>query len=460
MLSDLFRRDDDLNLYRNKTRAFISFCDELTCITLTKRLLDLDDLSTKFWLQFFLSMIDDRVKKRFVISLRFRFISVDFFYLFVNVICLIICEISVNEKIVEDSFIRFFAFCFMFVSRDVSTCRIDLFFHMMFNLRFFVVLTSHWKLQVECLFSQLAHDRWSIAIRQSFVECFWAHCSHFFEFLHVLLTWSYRWHLKHCFIRYSFSKYSQIKCVCLFNNSSFIKRFVISELTISIIREKNFLRWLMIFFVYAIRNMSRFLCNVLFCLTIFSIVAFWLSVFTLLRRTSCVNTTYVLFIVVIDEVMSFISVKSLFMRVLISSNFASSFRSSLNKRRIESTFLFFFFIVISFCMRFLINKCRINAFFFFVVDFHHQRFSSFKFHKKFLLLRLRDESLTRVLHFFNFVKASLLYCDRICIDVCLCLECAAVDSFQLFVYVHQLLLNVAVFDEQQREQLVDDSEHA
>ncbi len=216
MLSDLFRRDDDLNLYRNRTRAFTFFCDELICTTLTKRLLDLDDLSTKFWLQLLLSMIDDKMKKRFVISLRFKLINVDFFCSFVNVIRSMICEISVNEIIVVNSFVRFFAFDFTFVSRDVSTCRIDLFFYMMFNLRFFVVFTSHWKLQIECLLSQLAHDRWSIAIRQSFVECFWAHCSHFFEFLHVLFTWLYRWHLKHCFIRHSFSKYSQIKCVCSF----------------------------------------------------------------------------------------------------------------------------------------------------------------------------------------------------------------------------------------------------
>ncbi len=142
------------------------------------------------------------------------------------------------------------------------------------HLRFFVAFTSHWKFQVECLSSQLTHDRWSIAIRQSFVECFWAHCSHFFEFLHVLLTWSYRWHLKYCFIRHSFSKYSQTKCVCSFNNFLFIKRFVIFELTISIIKEKNFLRWLMIFFIHVTRNMSKYLCNVLFCLTIFSIVVF------------------------------------------------------------------------------------------------------------------------------------------------------------------------------------------
>jgi hypothetical protein len=207
-----------LNLYRSRTKAFIFLCDELTCITLTKRLLNIDDLSTKFWLQLLLSMIDDKMKKRFVISLRFKFINVDFSCLFVNVICSIICEISVNEIIVENSSIRFFAFCFTFVFRDVSTCKIDLFLYMMFNLRFFVALTSHWKLQIECLFSQLTYDRWSIAIRQSFIECLWAHCSHFFEFLHVLLTWSYRWHLKHCFIRHSFSKYSQTKCVCSFSN--------------------------------------------------------------------------------------------------------------------------------------------------------------------------------------------------------------------------------------------------
>ncbi len=101
-----------------------------------------------------------------------------------------------------------------------------------------------------------------------------------------------------------------------------------------------------------------------------------------------------------------------------------------------------------------------KRFFLFAVDFHHQRFSSFKFRKNFLLFRLRDEFSTRVLRFLSFVKASSLYCDCICIDVCLYLECAAVDSFQLLVYVHQFLLDVVVFDEQQKEQLVDDFEHA
>ncbi len=43
--------------------------------------------------------------------------------------------------------------------------------------------------------------------------------------------------------------------------------------------------------------------------------------------------------------------------------------------------------------------------FFFVVDFHHQRFSFFEFCKTILLLRLRDEFSTRVLRFFSFVKA-------------------------------------------------------
>ncbi len=172
LLNDSFKRDDDLNLYRNKTKALISFCDELIYITLTKRLLNLDDLSTRFWLQLFLLVIDDNVKKRFVISLKFKLINVDFFDSLMNVICLMICEISVNEIIVVNSSVRFFAFCITFAFRDVSTCKIDLFFHMMFNLRFFVALTSHWKLQVECLFSQLKHDRWSIAIRQFFIECF------------------------------------------------------------------------------------------------------------------------------------------------------------------------------------------------------------------------------------------------------------------------------------------------
>ncbi len=123
------------------------------------------------------------------------------------------------------------------------------------------------------------------------------------------------------------------------------------------------------FWHHATRNMFKFLCNVLFCLTIFSIVAFWLNMFTLFKRTSCVNTTYILFIVVVDEIMSFISVKFLFIRVLIFSKLANSFKFSLNRRRIESTFFFFFLIVINFCMRFLINKCRISVFFFSLLIF-------------------------------------------------------------------------------------------
>jgi hypothetical protein len=101
-----------------------------------------------------------------------------------------------------------------------------------------------------------------------------------------------------------------------------------------------------------------------------------------------------------------------------------------------------------------------KRFFLFAVDFHHQRFSSFEFRKKNLLLRFRDEFSTRFLRFFYFVKAFFLYCDRICIDVCLCFECAVVDSFQFLVYIHQFLLDVVVFDEQQRKQFVNDLEHA
>ncbi len=74
-----------------------------------------------------------------------------------------------------------------------------------------------------------------------------------------------------------------------------------------------------------------------------------------------------------------------------------------------------------------------KRFFFFADDFHHQRFSSFALRENFLLLRLRDEFSTRVLRFFSIFKAFFFYCDRICIDVCLCLECAAVDSLQLLV---------------------------
>ncbi len=181
--------------------------------------------------------------------------------------------------------------------------------------------------------------------------------------------------------------------------------------------------------------------------------------FTLLKCTLCVNTTYVFFIVVVDEIILFINVKSRFICVLIFSKFANNFKFSLNNRRIENIFFFFFFIVINFRMKFLINKCCINVFFF-VVDFHHQRFSSFELRKNFLLFCFRDEFSTRVLRFFNFLKAFFFYCDRICIDVCFCFKYVVVDSLQFLVYVHQFLLDVAVSDEQQKKQLGDDSEHA
>jgi hypothetical protein len=143
LLNNFFKRDDDFDLYRNKTKTLISFYDKLICITLTKRSLNVDDLSTRFWLQFFLSIIDNKMKKRFVILLKFKLINIDFFYSFINVICSMICEIFVNNIIVVNLFIRFFAFYIAFMFRDVSTCKIDLFFYMIFNLRFFIVFTSH-----------------------------------------------------------------------------------------------------------------------------------------------------------------------------------------------------------------------------------------------------------------------------------------------------------------------------
>ncbi len=171
-------------------------------------------------------------------------------------------------------------------------------------------------------------------------------------------------------------------------------------------------------------------------------------------------TTYVFFIVIIDEIISFISVNFRFIRVLISSKLASNFRSSLNKRRIDNTFFFFFFIVIRFCMRFLIIKCCISVCFFSLLIFIISVFLFLNFLRIFWLLRIRSESSTRVLRFFSSLKTLLFYCDRVCIDVCLCFECVTVDSLQLIVYVHQLLFNVAVFDEQQKKQFVDDFEQA
>jgi hypothetical protein len=118
---------------------------------------------------------------------------------------------------------------------------------------------------------------------------------------------------------------------------------VIFELTISIIRKKNFLRWLMIFFVHVTRSMFKFLCNVLFCLTIFSIVAFWLNVFTLLRRTSCVNTTYVLFIVIVDEIMSFINVRFFLYAFWFLENLRAASDSRWINVALRTRFSFFFY---------------------------------------------------------------------------------------------------------------------
>jgi hypothetical protein len=56
-------------------------------------------------------------------------------------------------------------------SVDVSRCMNDLLFHIVSSLCFFHALTSHWKLQAECLSTQLTHFLCSLNVLHSNEEC-------------------------------------------------------------------------------------------------------------------------------------------------------------------------------------------------------------------------------------------------------------------------------------------------
>jgi hypothetical protein len=129
------------------------------------------------------------------------------------------------------------------------------------------------------------------------------------------------------------------------------------------ISEKCSFRNRSVFFVQTIRTMFRFLCKLLFCLKIWLMTFCWLNVLTWLMRTSCVNTTYVQRIAVVENVMSCKSSLSCFILSFVFSKRASSFKSSLSRRLINSMSLCFFSIVYNFCIRSLMIMIRMIVFF-------------------------------------------------------------------------------------------------
>jgi hypothetical protein len=129
------------------------------------------------------------------------------------------------------------------------------------------------------------------------------------------------------------------------------------------IKEKCSFRSRSIFFVQTIRTMFRSLCKLLFYLTIWLMIFCWLNLLTLFMRTSCVNTTYVRHIVVVENVMSCKSSLFCFILSLVFSKRASNFKSSLNKRLIDNMFLFFFSLVFNFCIKSLMIMIWMIVFF-------------------------------------------------------------------------------------------------
>jgi hypothetical protein len=191
----------------------MSFCELFICTTLIERRNVVDDSIDDFceWLR--LSWIERRTKNLLMFSFRSRLIIVKSYYVFCCVERFIVCWNVANERICVismtwDRLSIDVAFSFV----DVSKCMSDLLFHIVSSLCFFFVLTSHWKLQAECLSTQLTHFLCSLNVLHSNEECLHAQKSHFSLFEQVLLTWSYFWHRKHCLILHFFSKYSQTRC--------------------------------------------------------------------------------------------------------------------------------------------------------------------------------------------------------------------------------------------------------
>ncbi len=191
----------------------MSFCELFICTTLTKRRNVVDDSTDDLckWLR--LSWIERRVKNLLMFSFRSRLIIVKSYCVFCCVERFIACWNVTNERIcaISMTWVRFFvdvAFSF----NDVSKCMSDLLFQIMSSLCFFFALTSHWKLHVKCLLTQLTHFLCSLNVLHSNKKCSHAQKSHFSSFRQILLTWSYFWHRKHCLILHFLSNYSQTRC--------------------------------------------------------------------------------------------------------------------------------------------------------------------------------------------------------------------------------------------------------
>jgi hypothetical protein len=191
----------------------MSFCELFIYTTLIERRDVVDDSTDDLceWLR--LSWIEKRTKNLLMFSFKSRLIIVKSYCVLCCVEKFIVCWDVANERICVISMTwNRLSIDAAFSSVDVSKCMSDLLFHIVSSLCFFFALTSHWKLQAECLSTQLAHFLCSLNVLHSNEKCSHAQKSHFSSFRQVLLTWSYFWHRKHCLILHFFSKYSQTRC--------------------------------------------------------------------------------------------------------------------------------------------------------------------------------------------------------------------------------------------------------
>jgi hypothetical protein len=112
---------------RNITKTFLSW-KNLICITLTKRSLEIDVALANFWLRFRLFVIDDKAKKRLMISLRFRFMKIDFVNAMLTITCVFVDWWFAKLTNVFASFVRRLLVDFSLLFLEISMCNIDLFF--------------------------------------------------------------------------------------------------------------------------------------------------------------------------------------------------------------------------------------------------------------------------------------------------------------------------------------------
>ncbi len=170
----------------------------------------------------------------------------------------------------------------------------------------------------------------------------WAQKSHLTSLQQALLTWSYFWQRKHCLILHSFSKYSHVRWEYSFSKSFLIKWFVIFALTTSMITNAYSFFVLFVFFIHVTFMMFIFLYKLKFYLMIWLMTSCWLTTLMILMRISCVITTYVRFIVVVEKLMSYVNARFFFIRFFAFFVLVNNFKSSLNKRFTNNMFFFSF----------------------------------------------------------------------------------------------------------------------